>query len=57
VGEEFDGIVVVAAVDEAAAEWVRDAQVECLAPGSSLGTWQVPLLLVFLTQFQGVVLG
>jgi hypothetical protein len=100
-GESFDGVVGVAALDEAGSEAVleyavtgkqelpadiytgpyrvrgtllasdddpkvianvtpmalRDAQVDCLAPGSALGSWQVPAIVLYGTQMQGVVLG
>ena len=36
---------------------LREAQVDCLAPGSSLGSWQVPAIVLYGTQMQGVVLG
>lgn len=35
---------------------VRDAEVECLAPGAELGVWQAPSVLLFMNQLQGLVL-
>ena len=35
---------------------VRDAQVDCLAPGSTLGSFQAPAILLYMTQLQGIVL-
>ena len=34
---------------------VRDPEVECLAPGATLGTWRPPSALLFMTEFQGIV--
>ncbi|HEY7632449.1 MAG TPA: hypothetical protein VH817_17220 [Thermoleophilaceae bacterium] len=35
---------------------LRDAEVECLAPGSTLGSWQAPAILLYMTQVQGIML-
>jgi hypothetical protein len=35
---------------------IRDAEIESIAPGSALGTWQVPLILLYMHQLQGLVL-
>ena len=34
---------------------VRDPEIECLAPGSTLGAWRPPSALLFMSQFQGIV--
>jgi len=34
---------------------VRDPEIECLAPGATLGTWRPPSALLFMSQFQGIV--
>ena len=34
---------------------VREPEVECLAPGATLGAWRWPSALLFLTQLQGIV--
>src|SRR5262245_53166913 len=34
----------------------RDAEIECLAPGSTLGKWNAPLILLFMNHLQGLVL-
>ena len=36
--------------------WMRDVEVECLAAGATLGTWQPPAVLLFASQLQGIVL-
>jgi hypothetical protein len=36
---------------------VRDPEVECLAPGATLGTWRPPSALLFMTQLQCIVAG
>jgi hypothetical protein len=33
-----------------------NAEIECLAPGSTLGSWSAPLILLFMNQLQGMVL-
>jgi hypothetical protein len=35
---------------------MRDAEVECLAPGSALGSFGAPAVMLYMTQLQGVVL-
>jgi hypothetical protein len=35
---------------------VRDPEIECLAPGATLGTWRPPSALLFMSQLQGIVL-
>lgn len=51
-----------APVDEAATLanltrlWVTDVEVECLAPGSTLGTWRPSALMLFMSRLQGIVL-
>ena len=35
---------------------LRDVEVECLEPGATLGTWQPPSALLFMSQLQGIVL-
>ena len=34
---------------------LRDVEVECLAPGATLGTWRPPSALLFMSQLQGIV--
>ncbi len=34
---------------------VREPEVECLAPGATLGTWRPPSALLFMSQLQGIV--
>lgn len=34
---------------------VRDPEVQCLAPGATLGTWRPPSALLFMSQLQGIV--
>jgi hypothetical protein len=34
---------------------VREPEIECLAAGATLGTWRPPSALLFMTQFQGIV--
>jgi hypothetical protein len=34
---------------------VRDPEVECLAPGATLGTWRPPSALLFMSRLQGIV--
>jgi len=36
--------------------WLRDVEVECLAPGATLGTWEPSSALLFLSRLQGIVL-
>jgi hypothetical protein len=35
---------------------MRDAEIECLAPGSALGSFQAPAVMLYMTELQGVVL-
>ena len=35
--------------------FVRDPEVDCLAPGATLGTWRPPSALLFMSQLQGIV--
>lgn len=41
---------------QASALAVRDAEIESIAAGSALGTWQVPFVLLYMSQLQGLVL-
>ena len=34
---------------------VRDPEIDCLAPGATLGTWRPPSALLFMSQLQGIV--
>jgi hypothetical protein len=34
---------------------VREPEIECLAPGATLGTWRPPSALLFMSQLQGIV--
>jgi hypothetical protein len=34
---------------------VRDPEIECLAPGATLGTWRPPSALLFMSRLQGIV--
>ena len=53
---------ILAPVDEAASLanlgrlMLRDVEVDCLAPGSTLGTWRPPSALLFMSRLQGIVL-
>jgi hypothetical protein len=35
---------------------VRDPEIECLAPGATLGTWRPPSALLLMSRLQGIVL-
>ena len=34
---------------------VREPEIECLAPGATLGTWRPPSALLFMSRLQGIV--
>lgn len=36
--------------------WLEDVEVDCLAPGATLGTWKPPSALLFMSRLQGIVL-
>jgi hypothetical protein len=50
-GFDDDPKVLVQASDLA----IRDAEIESIAPGSTLGTWQAPLVLLYMHHVQGLV--